>query len=99
MGSGALAGDIGFLPTMSYCGRIRGDFLIMTVLLCENRFGRGMICPGGIGFDMDDGWVEKLLRQLDTTEKDANVAIELLWDTPSHGSIREYQPPTQASDP
>ena len=24
---GALAGDVGFLPTMSYCGRIRGDAL------------------------------------------------------------------------
>lgn len=27
---GALAGDVGFLPTASYCGRIRGDFLNMT---------------------------------------------------------------------
>jgi len=80
---GALAGDIGFLPTMSYCGRIRGDFLNMTALLCGNRFGRGMVCPGGVGFDMDDARVEKLLRQLDAAEKDATVAIELLWDTPS----------------
>ena len=29
---GALAGDVGFLPTASYCGRIRGDFLNMTAL-------------------------------------------------------------------
>ena len=27
---GALAGDVGFLPTASYCGRLRGDFLNMT---------------------------------------------------------------------
>ena len=27
---GALAGDVGFLPTASYCGRIRGDFLNLT---------------------------------------------------------------------
>ncbi|MGA2499817.1 MAG: NADH-quinone oxidoreductase subunit C, partial [Tepidisphaeraceae bacterium] len=27
---GAIAGDIGFLPTASYCGRIRGDYLNMT---------------------------------------------------------------------
>jgi hypothetical protein len=37
---GALAGDVGFLPTLSYCGRIRGDFLNMTALLCGKRFGR-----------------------------------------------------------
>ena len=27
---GALAGDVGFLPTASFCGRLRGDFLNMT---------------------------------------------------------------------
>ena len=55
---GALAGDIGFLPTASYCGRIRGDFLNMTALLCGSRFGRGMIRPGGVGFDVDPPRVE-----------------------------------------
>jgi Ni,Fe-hydrogenase III large subunit len=50
---GALAGDVGFLPTASYCGRIRGDFLNMTATLCGSRFGRGMIRPGGVGFDLD----------------------------------------------
>ena len=50
---GALAGDVGFLPTMSYCGRIRGDVLNMTAVLCGNRFGRGMVRPGGVAFDVD----------------------------------------------
>ena len=36
---GALAGDVAFLTTNAYCGRIRGDFLNMTALLCGNRFG------------------------------------------------------------
>ena len=51
---GALAGDVGFLPTASYCGRIRGDFLNLTALLCGSRFGRGMVRPGGVGFDLDE---------------------------------------------
>ena len=51
---GALAGDVGYLPSMSYCGRIRGDFLNMTALLCGNRFGRGLVRPGGVGFDVDE---------------------------------------------
>ncbi len=29
---GALAGDVGYLPTLSFCGRIRGDFLNATAL-------------------------------------------------------------------
>ena len=52
---GALAGDVGFLPTLSYCGRIRGDVLNMTGLICGNRFGRGLVRPGGAGFDLDAG--------------------------------------------
>src|SRR5439155_9950195 len=40
---GALAADVGFLPTASYCGRIRGDFLNLTALLCGSLFGRGLV--------------------------------------------------------
>lgn len=80
---GSLANDIGFLPTASYCGRIRGDLLNMTALLCGNRFGRGMVQPGGIGFDVDEERIAKLLCRLETAEKDATIAVNLLWDTPS----------------
>lgn len=80
---GALANDVGFLPTSSYCGRIRGDFLNMTALLCGNRFGRGMICPGGTGYDMDEVRIADLQKRLTEGEKDAASAIELLFDTPS----------------
>src|SRR6185369_10784245 len=48
---GAIAGDVGYLPTSSFCGRIRGDFLNMTAELCGSRFGRGLVVPGGVGFD------------------------------------------------
>ena len=80
---GALAGDVGFLPTASYCGRIRGDFLNMTALLCGSRFGRGMIRPGGIGFDVDAERAAELGQCLDSGERDAKVAIDLLWNTQS----------------
>jgi Ni,Fe-hydrogenase III large subunit len=80
---GAMSNDVGFLPTASYCGRIRGDYLNMTALLCGNRFGRGMIRPGGVGFDIDDSRASELLRRLDKMEKDTAGAINLLWDTPS----------------
>src|SRR4029079_12456695 len=51
---GALAGDVAFLPTMAYCGRLRGDFLNLSARLCASRFGRGMVRPGGVAFDLDD---------------------------------------------
>ena len=80
---GALANDVGFLPTASYCGRIRGDFLNMTALLCGSRFGRGMVRPGGVGFDVDHIRAEELIHRLDAAERDTTVAVNLLWDTPS----------------
>ena len=80
---GALAGDVGFLPTLSYCGRIRGDVLNLTGLICGNRFGRGLVRPGGAGFDLDPEMVADLLSRLDAIEKDLTVAIGLLWKTSS----------------
>jgi Ni,Fe-hydrogenase III large subunit len=80
---GALAGDVGFLPTMSYCGRIRGDVLNMTAVLCGNRFGRGLVRSGGVAWDLDGELIETLLNRLDAVEKDVTGAVELMFDTPS----------------
>ncbi len=80
---GAMAGDVGFLPTASYCGRLRGDFLNITALLCGNRFGRNLIMPGGVRFDLDDTTVDELRKRLDTTFNEVQSAVNLMWDTPS----------------
>jgi Ni,Fe-hydrogenase III large subunit len=80
---GALAGDVGFLPTASFCGRIRGDFLNMTALLCGNRFGRGFVRPGGVYFDVDKARLQKLESALKKGYEDAANAIGLLWKTSS----------------
>ena len=80
---GALAGDVGYLPTASFCGRIRGDFLNMTALLCGSRFGRGLVRPGGVGFDVDAAGAAELLARLDRAVADVAEAARLLWDEPS----------------
>jgi Ni,Fe-hydrogenase III large subunit len=78
---GALAGDVGFLPTMSYCGRIRGDFLNMSALLCGSRFGRGLIRPGGVTFDCPAETVTEMTRRLESARRDYSGAVELLWNS------------------
>jgi Ni,Fe-hydrogenase III large subunit len=80
---GALAGDVGFLPTASYCGRIRGDFLNLTALLCGSRFGRGMVRPGGVGFDLDDERKNRCLERLEVAYRDVTNATGLLWNSAS----------------
>jgi Ni,Fe-hydrogenase III large subunit len=80
---GALAGDVAFLPTASYCGRIRGDFLNLTAAICGNRFGRGLIVPGGVAFDLEGGRAADLAANLAAAERDLTGAVGLLWDAPS----------------
>lgn len=80
---GALAGDVGFLPTMSYCGRIRGDVLNLTATLCGNRFGRGLLVPGGVAFDLDQPALQNIRTRLSVIMCDAQSAVDLLWQTPS----------------
>lgn len=78
---GALAGDVGFLPTMSYCGRIRGDFLNMTAILCGNRFGRGLVRPGRTLHDLDTGCIRVLSGRLEAARRAAFGAAELLFSS------------------
>jgi Ni,Fe-hydrogenase III large subunit len=80
---GALAGDVAYLPTASFCGRLRGDFLNMTAELCGSRFGRGLIRPGGVGFDVEPARVERLKSRLTVAQTEVTEAVGLLWDTPS----------------
>jgi Ni,Fe-hydrogenase III large subunit len=82
-GLGALANDVGYLPTASFCGRLRGDYLNMSAQLCGNRFGRGLVRPGGVGFDVDAALVAELQKRLEATQRDVRNAIELMWDTSS----------------
>jgi Ni,Fe-hydrogenase III large subunit len=80
---GALAGDVGYLPTSSYCGRIRGDILNTTGMICGNRFGRGLVRVGGVGYHIDEKLKKALLEKLALIEADVRSAIELIWETPS----------------
>jgi Ni,Fe-hydrogenase III large subunit len=80
---GALAGDVGFLPTAAYCGRIRGEFLNLTALLCGSRFGRGLVRPGGVGFDLDEDRKHQCLERLEGAYRDVANAAGLLWDSTS----------------
>lgn len=80
---GALANDVAFLPTASACGKIRGDFLNLTALLCGNRFGRGLIRPGGCKFDLETERAAQLLAKLRVALAEVNEAAEWLWESNS----------------
>jgi Ni,Fe-hydrogenase III large subunit len=82
-GLGALAGDVGFLPTAAHCGRLRGEFLNLTATICGSRFGRGLVRPGGVGFDIDSPRISDMLGRLERAYQDVAQSANLLWTTPS----------------
>jgi len=80
---GALAGDVAFLPTASACGKIRGDFLNLTAMVCGNRFGRGLVRAGGCRWDLEPTRLLPLGERLETALEEVEQAAAWLWDAAS----------------
>lgn len=80
---GALANDVAFLPTSSACGKIRGDFLNLTALLCGNRFGRGLVRPGGCRHDLEPARLTQMIERLNLALDEVERATAWLWDAAS----------------
>lgn len=80
---GALAGDVGFLPAAAYCGRLRGDVLNLTALLCGSRLGRGWIRPGGVAHEPGAETLGESRLRLAEAERDMRNAVDLLWKSSS----------------
>jgi Ni,Fe-hydrogenase III large subunit len=63
---GAICNDVGYLPGASWFGRIRGELLNLLLQLSGNRFGRGLVRPGGVRFGLPAAqrapFRERLLR-------------------------------------
>jgi Ni,Fe-hydrogenase III large subunit len=80
---GALSGDVAFLPPANYCGRMRGDFLNLSLLICGNRFGKGLVRPGGVRFSIDDDIRKTLIERLEELKTQMTHVIDLLFSTSS----------------
>ena len=80
---GALSGDVAYLPTASFCGRIRGEYLNMTAELCGNRFGRGIAVPGGCRTSLEKARAEKILAWIERVRPELYHALDLMFDSPT----------------
>jgi Ni,Fe-hydrogenase III large subunit len=80
---GMLAGDVGFLPAASYLGALRAEFLNATAEICGNRFGRGLLVPGGVRFDLTPDAAVALAARVRTSWQTARGAASLFFDSPS----------------
>ena len=80
---GALSGDVAFLPPANYCGRMRGDFLNMSLWLCGSRFGKGLVRAGGVGTSLVDDDRATIKGRLATLRPEVEHTIDLIFNTPS----------------
>ncbi|MBI5815187.1 MAG: NADH-quinone oxidoreductase subunit C [Nitrospinae bacterium] len=80
---GMLAQDVGYLPASSFCGRLRGEFLNLSQEICGNRFGRCLLTPGGVRFDVSVEMAQILVHRLEKAGTDLRSASGLLWSKPS----------------
>lgn len=80
---GALSGDVAFLPPANYFGRMRGDFLNCSLWMCGNRFGKGLVRPGGVRFPMTDEDRSTLTGRIVELKTQVSHVIDLLFGTSS----------------
>src|SRR6266702_2715904 len=80
---GAMAGDVGFQPTAAACGALRAEYLNATAEICGNRFGRALLTPGGVRFDLSAGEAGRLADKLGTAFERVREAAQLFFRSPS----------------
>lgn len=76
---GALSGDVAFNPPASYFGRIRGEFLNLLQVLCGNRFGKGLVRPGGVAHIMGQEQRQLLREKLAEITPEIEHVCDLLF--------------------
>ncbi len=80
---GMLAGDVAFLPTASWCGALRAEFLNALAEICGNRFGRSLIVPGGVRFDLDPGAAVRLADRVEKAWRLVDESGQVFFASPS----------------
>jgi Ni,Fe-hydrogenase III large subunit len=80
---GAIAGDIAFQPAAAYLGRMRGECLNLLMTLSGNRYGRGLVRPGGASFDITPAIAAEMRERLERLQAELGPVLTLLFETAS----------------
>ncbi|HSB55408.1 MAG TPA: hypothetical protein VLD58_13690, partial [Gemmatimonadales bacterium] len=75
---GAIAGDIAYQPAASYFGRMRGECLNLLMTLSGNRYGRGLIRPGGTLFDIPPAMAGEMRSRLEVLSAELEPVAHLM---------------------
>lgn len=80
---GAMAADVAYQPAAAYLGRLRGECLNLLMTLSGNRYGRGLVRPGGVGFDIPEHMVAEMRDRLVQLREELATVLDLMFDNAS----------------
>jgi Ni,Fe-hydrogenase III large subunit len=80
---GALSGDMAYQPAAAYFGRLRGECLGLLLLISGNRYGRGLVRPGGIAFEVPPAMANEVGERVERLREDLRPIARLFFDAPS----------------
>lgn len=75
---GAIAGDVAYQPAAAYFGRMRGDCLNLLMTISGNRYGRGLVRPGGTLFDIPPTMATEVVDRLQRLRSELGPVADLM---------------------
>jgi Ni,Fe-hydrogenase III large subunit/NADH:ubiquinone oxidoreductase subunit C len=79
----ALCGDVAYQLGQAVCEALRTKIINTTQDWCGNRFGKGLVRPGGTNYPMTDDLLAVMIKTLDDTELKYAEITERISSVPS----------------
>ena len=76
----AIANDIGYLTGNNIFAALRTYIINTSLAVCGSRLGRGMVCPGGINFDIDDKKIKLIKGNLSKVMDTYKLMAEAMFN-------------------
>jgi len=75
----ALCGDVGYQQGQATCEALRTLIINSTQEWCGNRFGKGLIRPGGTNYPLSAEMIDKLMRNLEEIKRRFINVTDLIY--------------------
>ncbi|MCU7490377.1 MAG: hydrogenase [Ignavibacteria bacterium] len=82
-GLSGVANDVGFAIGAAAYGRLRTLVINSLLLISGSRFGRGLVRPGGVMYDLTEGAVKKITENLLIVQKDIAEINDFMFSSTS----------------
>lgn len=80
---GAIAGDVAYAPAAAFFGRMRGECLNLLMTVSGNRYGRGLVRPGGVLFDVPPALASEVSSRVERLRDELEPVAHLMLQNAS----------------